>query len=99
MYRVRYAAGVTEDLRSLRPVDRVTVLDAVEAQLAHEPATPTRNRKLLRGLVPPWDHIAPLWELRVGSHRVFYDVDEAEQIVVIRAIRHKRAHRATKDII
>ena len=40
------------------------------------------------GLVPPWHHVDPVWELRVGEYRVFYDVDEAESAVIIRAIKH-----------
>ncbi len=99
MYRVRYAAGVLGDLRSLRPMNRATVLDAIDEQLPHEPAVPTRNRKMLHGLVPPWDHVPPVWELRVGTYRVFYDVDEVEQIVTVRAVRRKPSHRSTEDIL
>lgn len=41
----------------------------------------------------------PVWELRVGEYRVFYDVDEATAIVYIRAIRHKPPHKTTEEIL
>ena len=39
------------------------------------------------GLTPPWDHVEPVWEPRFGEFRVFYDVDENESRVVVRALR------------
>jgi hypothetical protein len=50
--------------------ERATVLDNVDEQLAHEPNVETRNRKPMRP-----NPIAP-WELRVGTLRVYYDIDE-----------------------
>ena len=46
-----------------------------------------RERKLLPGLQSPWDQELPIWELRVGEHRVFYDVQEQARVVTVRAIR------------
>lgn len=46
-----------------------------------------------------WDAVLPVRELRVGECRVFYDVDEAEQRVTIRAIRRKPPHSTTEDIL
>ena len=54
---------------------------------------------MLIGLIPPWEHVEPVWELRVGEYRVFYDVDEAESMAIIRAIRRKPAHMTTEDIL
>ncbi len=54
----------------MRPVDRSRLLDSLEEQLTHEPAVQTRNKKILAGLTPPWDHEPPVWELRVGEFRV-----------------------------
>jgi mRNA-degrading endonuclease RelE of RelBE toxin-antitoxin system len=50
-------------------------------------------------LVPPWEHIEPVWELRVGEYRVFYDVNEETAVVMIRAIRHKPPHKTTEEIL
>jgi hypothetical protein len=54
---------------------------------------------ILVGLVPPWEHIEPVWELRVGEYRVFYDVNEETAVVMIRAIRHKPPHKTTEEIL
>ena len=48
---------------------RNQILDAIEEQLAHEPDIRTRNRKLLENLIPPWQNVASIWELRVGQYR------------------------------
>ena len=58
-----------------------------------------RLRKLLINLVSPWTADPPIWELRVGDHRVFYDVAEEEGVVYVRAIRRKRAGKRTEDIL
>lgn len=99
MYTIDYAIGVADDLLALRAFDRSTVLDRIEEQLSHEPATETRNKTIVVGLEPPWEHVAPVWQLRVGEFRVFYDVDESANRVVVRAIRHKPPHKTTEEIL
>lgn len=99
MYRIKYAQGVVGDLSCLRAYDRFRVLDAIEAQLTHQPTQETRNRKIVFGLAPPWEHVEPIWELRVGQLRVFYDVDEAASLVTVRAVRRKPPHERTEDIL
>ena len=75
------------------------ILDEIDIQLSHEPVRETRNRKILVGLVPPWEHVPPVWELRIGEYRAFYDVDENEKAVMVRAIRHKPPHKTTEEIL
>ena len=99
MYSIEYAEGVVEDLASLRIRDRKKVLDQLEKQLKYEPTKKTKNRKPLSGLIPPWEHVEPVWELRVGAYRIFYDVDERASLVMIRAIRHKPPHKTTEEIL
>jgi mRNA-degrading endonuclease RelE of RelBE toxin-antitoxin system len=99
MYRIVYVESIAQDLARLRAGERGRVLDAIDVQLSHEPARRTRNRKILIGLVPPWDHEGPVWQLRVGEFRVFYDVSESSSEVVIRAIRHKPRHITTEEIL
>ncbi len=61
------------------------LMDAIEAQLAHEPMRETKNRKQLRP-----NPLAP-WELRVANWRVFYDVQAGpERVVNVVAIGEKR---------
>ena len=64
------------------------MLDAVRVQMRYEPLQETRNRKQLRP-----NPFAP-WELRVGSLRVFYEVDALEpDLVNILAIGIKKGNR------
>lgn len=99
MYSIEYAEGVVDDLAILRAYDRKLVLDRLEKQLKYEPTKKTKNRKPLPGLIPPWEHIEPVWELRVGEYRIFYDVDERASLVIIRAIRYKPPHKITEEIL
>ena len=99
MYKITYSEGVADDLGRLHANQRAQVLDRIEVQLRHEATRQTRNRKIIVGLVPPWIHLEPVWELRIGEYRVFYDVDEAEATVIIRAIRHKPPHKRTEEIL
>ncbi len=99
VFEIRFAEGVEEDLRNIRIYYRNPILDAIEQQLAREPETRTKNRKLLENLIPPWQMVAPIWELRVGEYRVFYDVSAAESVVYVRAVRRKRRGTKTEDIL
>lgn len=83
----------------MRAFDRSRLLDRVEEQLSQQPAQETRNKKMLPGLKPPWDAVLPVWELRVGEYRVFYDVDDGQQRVMVRAIRLKPPHKTTEEIL
>ena len=51
------------------------------------------------GLIPPWEHVPPVWELRIREYLVFYDIDEKSKFVMVRAIRHKPSHKTTEDIL
>ncbi|QYO65108.1 type II toxin-antitoxin system RelE family toxin [Leptolyngbya sp. 7M] len=56
-------------------------------QLSYEPTVPTRNRKEMR------PNPLAVWELRIGNLRVYYDVDEQESVVDIRAIGIKEGNQ------
>jgi mRNA-degrading endonuclease RelE of RelBE toxin-antitoxin system len=89
MIDIRFAEGAVVDLEAFPSFRRAAIADAIERQLSRAPLTPSRNRKELVGLVPPWDQVRPVWELRVGEHRVFYDVDPDGRVVIVQAVRHK----------
>ena len=55
----------------------------MRAQLTYQPMIETRQRKKLR------DNPVASWELRVGKHRVFYEIDERSRKVTIIAVGHK----------
>lgn len=99
MHDIQFARGTEQDLKRLSAFHRNTILDAIEPQLAVDPNKPSRNRKILVGLVPPWAAEEPIWELRVGDYRVFYDVADEAQVVYIRAVRKKPPGRRTEDIL
>jgi mRNA-degrading endonuclease RelE of RelBE toxin-antitoxin system len=99
MFTLEYTEGVLEDLKALRATDRTRILDKIEGQLLHSPTETTRNKKILIGLKPPWEHEEPVWELRIGKYRVFYDVSEDEQRVIVRAVREKPPHQTTEDVL
>ncbi len=99
MYELRFAVGVEDDLKKIRVHDRRRILDSIEEQLTHQPTLATRNRKLLIDLTPAWEANPPLWELRIGAYRVFYDVDEEEKEVYVRAVRRKPPDKRTEEIL
>ena len=87
-YTIEYSPDTLDHLRALTARQRATVLRAVVAQLTHEPAVETRNRKAMRP-----NSLAPR-ELRVGDLRIYYDVeDEPERKVLIRAVGIKERNR------
>ena len=98
MYTIKFVEQSLGDLQRLRVVDRRRVLNAVEEKLRLEPARQDRRRKVLVGLVPPWDQVRPVWQLRVGEFRVFYDVDEEQEAVIVRAVRRK-GRKMTEEIL
>lgn len=95
-YRIEYSPEAEEHLRFLTARQRVTVLDGVDEQLTYQPTVETRNRKPMRP-----NPLAP-WELRIGSLRVYYDVEEEpEPLVSIRAVGIKDRNRVRigKEVI
>lgn len=99
MFTIEYGEGVVEKLRSLRAYDRGRILDTIDEQLTQCPTQETRNKKILIGLKPPWKHEEPIWELRVGEFRIFYDVNEIGEQVIVRAVRRKGPRQTTEEIL
>ena len=99
MSGIRFSEGVRDDLKRLKTYDQRIVVDGIARQLKHEPKKQTKNQKLLHNLIPPFEAVPPIWELRVGRFRVFYDLDEGQKIVYVRAVREKRLHRRTEEIL
>ena len=98
-FTIVFAESVKEDVKGLRAYDRRRLLDAIERHLTHTPHVATTQRKLLHHLVPPFEAIPPIWQLRVGAFRVFYDVSEEERRVYVRAVRRKPTHLTTEEIL
>ena len=86
MFRLEFTPEALEDLRLLRAYDQRRVLDAIQAQLRYQPEQETRNRKRLRP-----NKLAE-WELRIGTFRVFYDIDVEGEFVKIEAVGYKQGN-------
>lgn len=97
-YSIQLTPLAVHGLKGIRAFDRRRVVDEMERQLKHQPTVETRNRKCLDALVPEFESHPPVWELRVGDYRVFYDVDDAVLTVHVRAVRRKEQGQTTEDI-
>jgi len=87
VFNLEITENARDDLRFLKPFEQRHILDAIAQQLTTEPLTPTRHRKPLR------PHDLSTWELRVGKHRIFYDVEAENATVRIKAIGWKEHNR------
>src|SRR5262245_46969114 len=86
-----------EELESIRVFDRRRIVQAIGEQLTHQPMVATRNRKQLAEVQTSLSPHLPLWELRVGDFRIFYNV--IEEVVFVRAIRAKPPHQSTEQVL
>lgn len=98
-YEIEITDFAESELKAIRPFDRRWIFDEIYKQLEHQPAVATRNRKRLDATCPDFEYVPPIWELRIGEYRVFYDVNEATNTVYIRAIRRKTRNQTTEDIL
>jgi mRNA-degrading endonuclease RelE of RelBE toxin-antitoxin system len=87
MFAIELTDSAQDDLRFFRRFDQTILMDAIDGQLQHQPATETRHRKPLE----PND--LGQWELRVGKFRVFYDVETTESVVAVKAIGLKEHNK------
>ena len=99
MHQIEISDGALDELAALRAFDENRILEAIEKQLSHQPNVETRNRKKLVGVTPPFEAVLPVWELRVGRYRVFYDVSDEDQMVYVRSVRDKPPHKTLEEIL
>jgi mRNA-degrading endonuclease RelE of RelBE toxin-antitoxin system len=98
-FAVEIVPSALEELKAVRAFDRRRIADAIGEQLSHQPTVATRNRKLLVVSEASFVFEPPLWELRVGDFRVFYDVDDEKSVVYVRAVREKPPHSVSEEIL
>jgi mRNA-degrading endonuclease RelE of RelBE toxin-antitoxin system len=86
-YRVVFSFEAQRHLKSFAAREQRLILARIEARLITSPAAESRSVKELRS--------NPLarFELRVGEFRVFFDPDEADQVVRVLAIGRKQHNR------
>lgn len=88
-----------DGLEAFRTFDQRRILADIRSQLTDQPTIATRRRKCLVDLTPSFEHELPVWELRIGQFRVFYDVALEDRRVHVRAIRRKEPSQRTEDIV
>jgi mRNA-degrading endonuclease RelE of RelBE toxin-antitoxin system len=98
-FSVQIMPTALAELKAIPAFDRRRIAQAIDEQLSSQPTTPTRNRKLLIDPRPSFACEPPIWELRVGGYRVYYDVAEEAQSVFVRAVREKPPHQTTDQIL
>ena len=85
-YRIAFSRNSLSHLQGFTAREQRIVRDALVQQLSYEPTVPTKNRKEMR------PNLLAVWELRIGDFRVYYDVEDEESIVDIRAIGVKEGN-------
>lgn len=96
IYTIRVGPDAKEELRAY---DRRRIVEAVTRELREKATVDTKPR---RRLLPDPDSgigtTGPIWQLRVGDFRVFYDVDERSRVVMIQRIARK-GRLWTKEVL
>jgi mRNA-degrading endonuclease RelE of RelBE toxin-antitoxin system len=85
IFTLVFAPEVVDHLRAIDKKHHSLIRETIAQQLSDTPLELTRNRKPLEQPAP----FAATWELRFGANnrfRVFYEVDAAEQMVLVLAI-------------
>lgn len=83
-YSVQFTPEAARQLRALRASDWVKIADQCQRILSVNPTMTSKARiKRLR------DDVFPPYRLRVDDYRVFYDVEEEKQTVMIYAVIDK----------
>ena len=98
MFAVRIAQLALDHLARIRSYDRNRILDEITTHLTHDPEQETPRREQLPGVVPSFEHVQPVWQLRVEDFRVIYDVDGSSEEVIVRAVLRK-GRRTTKEML
>jgi mRNA-degrading endonuclease RelE of RelBE toxin-antitoxin system len=82
-YTIDIADEAEDDLRYYRAFDRQRIVNDILVQLTYEPDKETTSRKNLR------PNPIAAWELKLGTYRVFYEVDTVDHVVTIVSVGHK----------
>jgi mRNA interferase RelE/StbE len=91
VFEIRFSKDAESHLKRFSARDQRIILDAIDENLAHQPSSTTRNRKLLR------ENPVATWELRVREFRVLYNVDDEKVTVLVVAIAVKDGNKFIVD--
>jgi mRNA-degrading endonuclease RelE of RelBE toxin-antitoxin system len=79
-FRIDFSPEADDHIAALTAHERARLLDEIMLQLADQPAVDTRRRKRMR------PNPVAQYRLRVGALRVYYDVNERESLVLVKAV-------------
>ncbi len=82
-WTVRYLASARKGVRKIDPQDRARIRQFLEQRLL-EQSDPRDLGKALRG------EFAQLWRYRVGYYRVICEIRDAELVVLVIRIAHRK---------
>jgi mRNA-degrading endonuclease RelE of RelBE toxin-antitoxin system len=84
-YTIDLEQDAWDDLKIFRKGEQVKILKAIEIHLTYEPTRQSKSRikRLRAGTQPPY-------RLRVDEFRVYYDVEEDDNVVIVYGIVHKK---------
>jgi mRNA interferase RelE/StbE len=83
MYQIRIIESAAKELRKIDPVWKKRIIQKLEI-LAEEPSRLSPNIKQLKGEYHDFQR------LRVGDYRVIYKILEAEIVILVIRIAHRR---------
>ena len=86
-FTINITESAEADLFALSAYARRIVLDGIQLHLRYQPAQGTRRIKALR------PNPVASWELRLGDHRVLYNMDEPNLIVSVLVVGEKIGNR------
>lgn len=98
-HEIEFSESAIAELEELNAFTRKKIHGEIKKQLVHQPGVPSKNRKCLDDPPAGFEFDPPLWELRVGKYRVFYEVNEADDAVYVRAVRLKPPDKRTEDVL
>jgi mRNA-degrading endonuclease RelE of RelBE toxin-antitoxin system len=86
-FQIRFEDEAVAHLDKFKAKERFAVLGEIEKQLVKQPDVRTRHRQQLRS------NSLAKWQLSIDDFRVFYDIDDSQNEVVILAIGTKAGNR------
>ena len=98
-FTVEIMPSALKELQAIKVFYRREITQAIDEQLHHQATTPTRHRKILQVTDASFAFDPPLWELRIGDSRVFFDVDDAAKVVTVRPVRRNAPDQTTEDVL
>jgi mRNA-degrading endonuclease RelE of RelBE toxin-antitoxin system len=99
-FKIEFSDASDSDLQRIRVFDQRRIVEAIQAHLTQRPNIETRNIKCLGWhITADFEFVPPLWELRVGEYRTFYEVDKPANTVFIHVVRRKPPDKNTSEVL